>query len=205
MTMGALGPAIAVLLVLFVFFVGFVARRIEARKGAPAPVPRPAWVSAPSVPAGVRESIDLRQSLRLMSQTHGPTLQGLEIRLDLVLPDEPLRVFAVPEDLQNLLGEIVDMAACMLQGGAALQVLARVDGHHAVINWRDTGDESPCLARAFDGAGGTMASRALSCQAIAARYGARIYAAPSPLGDRSITLRFPIHGPRKTPESGVRL
>ena len=127
MTMGALGPAIAVLLVLFVFFGGFMARRIEARKGAPAPVPRPARVSAPSVPAGVRESIDLRQSLRLMSQTHGPTLQGLEIRLDLVLPDEPLRVFAVPEDLQNLLGHIVDMAACMLQGGAALQVLARFD------------------------------------------------------------------------------
>lgn len=200
MTMGVLGPAIAALLVLFVWF---VARRIEARKAAPAP--RPTQVSAPSAPVDVRESIDLRRLLRLLSQTHGPALQGLEIHLDLVLPDEPLCVFAVPEDLQDLLGHIVDMAAGMLQGGAALQVLARVDGHHVVINWRDTGGDSPRLACAFDGAGGRIASQALSCQAIAARYGARIYAAPSPLGDRSLALRFPIHGQRKTPGPGVRI
>lgn len=145
-------------------------------------------------PSTVRESVDLRQSLRLMAQAHGPSLQRLGIRLELSLPDEPLRVFAAPADLLNLLGHIVGMAGGALPGGYALQVLARVDGQHAVINWRDIGDEAPRLALAFENVGRPISARALTCQAIAARYGARIYAAPSPLGDRSLTLRFPLHG-----------
>lgn len=181
----------------------FLATRIGARKVAADPAPRLDRAAAPRIPAAAGEPVELQQLLGLMSRTHGPMLQRHDIGLELVLTDQPIFVLAVPDDLQLLLGHIFGMAASLLHGGTALHVLARADGHHAVINWRDAGDEGPQLARAFEGFGRPIASRALTCQTIAARYGARVYPAPSPLGDRSLTLRIPLLRQRKTPGAGV--
>lgn len=148
-------------------------------------------------PAADREPIDLRQPLRAMPQTHGPMLARRGIHLDLFLPDEALTVAVVPGDLPRFIAHILDVAAGTLQQGTTLHVLARAEGQHAVINWRDASAGATRLSHAFATADHATAARVLACQTIAARYGARIYAAPSPLGDGCLTVRFPLHGPRE--------
>lgn len=173
-------------------------RAFGLRTGAPsrerAGAPNP---SAPrKAPDAARERVDLRQPLRAVSQAHGPMLARLGIHLDLFLPDDPLTVTAVPGELSQLIAHILDVAAGVLRQDTTLHVLARAEGQHAVVNWRDGSVGAPRLSHAFATADSTTAERVLACQTIAARHGARIYAAPSPLGDGCLTVRFPLHGRR---------
>ena len=165
------------------------------RHPAPSDAPNPGFHRQD--PHAAREPIDLRQPLRAMSQAHGPMLAHLGIHLDLFLPDDPLTVTAIPGDLSQLVAHILDVAVGALQQDTTLHVLARAEGRHAVINWRDASVGAPRLSHAFATADSTTAARVLACQTIAARYGARIYAAPSPLGDACLTVRFPLHGQRE--------
>jgi hypothetical protein len=143
-----------------------------------------------------RERIDMRQALRALSGTHAPRLAHLGIGFDLRLPEHPLDVHAVPDDLPRLFAHIADVAAGVLRPDSTLHVLARAEGQHAVINWRDAGEAPPLLSRAFEATGPAARPRVLQCRAIAERHGARIYTAPSPLGGDCLTLRFPLHGGR---------
>ena len=156
-------------------------------------------------PHAARECMDLRQPLRAMSQAHGPMLARLGIHLDLFLPDDPLTVTAIPGDLSQLVAHILDVAVGALRQDTTLHVLARAEGPHAVINWRDASVGAPRLSHAFATADSTTAARVLACQTIAARHGARIYAAPSPLGDACLTVRFPLHGQREARASAAIL
>lgn len=153
--------------------------------------------SAPRpTPDAARERVDLRQPLRAMSQAHGPMLAQRGIHLDLFLPDDALTITAVPGELSQLIAHILDVAAGALRQDTTLHVLARAEGQHAVLNWRDGSVGAPRLSHAFATADSSTAERVLACQTIAARHGARIYAAPSPLGDGCLTVRFPLHGRR---------
>jgi hypothetical protein len=152
-----------------------------------------------------REHADLRQPLRALAATHGAMLARRGIALELLLPDDPLTVALVPADVSQLMAHIADMAAAVLPQGATLRVLARAEGRHAVINWREAaaGDNSgistdrPRLSQTFETRGcATLTPRVHACQEIAARHGARIYSAPSALGDSCLTLRFPLHAVR---------
>lgn len=171
--------------------------------------PAPTGASGPGVhrqaPHAARERMDLRQPLRAMSQAHGPMLARLGIHLDLFLPDDPLTVTAIPGDLSQLVAHILDVAVGALRQDTTLHVLARAEGQHAVINWRDASVGAPRLSHAFATADSTTAARVLACQTIAARHGARIYAAPSPLGDACLTVRFPLHGQREARASAAIL
>jgi len=161
----------------------------------------PAHIGARPEPVTTRERIDLRQPLRALAVTHGATLAQRGIGLDLRLPEDPLPVAVIAGDLPQLMAHIADAAAATLPQGTTLHVLARAEGHQAVISWReatiDSDTDAPRLSHAFE----TSASRAATprihaCRAIVARHGARIYTAPSPLGDGCLTLRFPLYGDR---------
>lgn len=160
------------------------------------------FAAARQQPTAARERLDLRQPLRALTATHAAMLAQRGIAVDLFLPDGPLTVVAVPGDLQQLVAHIADAAATTLPPGATLQVLARAEGHHAVINWREastgtetgSGTDTPRLSQAFETkAGRPVTPRIHACQAIATRHRARIYTAPSPLGDGCLTLRFALH------------
>ena len=155
-----------------------------------------AQLAARQEAAAARERINLRQPLRALATTHGTTLAQRGIGLDFAVPDAPLTVAAIPGDLPRLMAHIADAAATALPQGATLHVLARAQGHQAVVSLREA-DAAPRLSQAFEtGIGRPASPLAHACQAIAARHGARIYTAPSPLGDGCLTLRFPLYGVR---------
>ncbi|WP_432729364.1 hypothetical protein [Variovorax sp. W6] len=163
-----------------------------------------AQFAAQQQPAAARERIDLRQPLRSLATVHGATLAQRGIGLELAVPDAPLTVAAIAGDLSRLMAHIADTAATTLPNGSTLHVLARAEGHQAVVSLReaelsagDAADVPPRLSLAFEtGIGRPASPLAHACQAIAARHSARIYTAPSPLGDGCLTLRFPLHGAR---------
>ncbi|MGJ7537966.1 MULTISPECIES: hypothetical protein [unclassified Variovorax] len=163
----------------------------------------PAHIGARPGPVATRERIDLRQPLRALAVTHGATLAQRGIGLDLRLPEDPLPVAVIAGDLPQLMAHIADAAAATLPQGTTLHVLARAEGHQAVISWReatigsDSDTDAPRLSHAFEtSASRTATPRIHACRAIVARHGARIYTAPSPLGDGCLTLRFPLYGDR---------
>jgi len=175
-----------------------------ARKmGGSRPVAAPSPAAGRKEPTLVRESVDLRQPLRAMSQAQGPVLARLGIDFDLRLPDDVLPVSAIPDELHALLADIAGVATEVLPPDTTLQVLARVDGGHAVVNWCDSGAGTPRLAAAFSRPGGAADARIQACRAIVSRHGARLYTAPSPLGDGCLTLRFPLQGRDGTRASGL--
>lgn len=185
MSAGSLGLVVAALFALGAAW--FTGRTLGARAGAGTPA---AQVAA------ARERIDLRQPLR----THAAALAQRGIDVDLSVPDTPLPVAALAGDLPRLMAHIADAAAATLPQGTTLRVLARAEGHQAVISLREADASSetiPRLSQAFEtGAGRAVAPHVHACQAIAARHGARIYTAPSPLGGGCLTLRFPLDGTR---------
>ncbi|NVM93237.1 hypothetical protein FHT32_006931 [Variovorax sp. SG517] len=77
---------------------------------------------------------------------------------------------------------------------------ARAEEHRAAISLREADAPSetvPRLSQAFEtGTGRAVAPHVHACQAIAARHGARIYTATSPLGGGCLTLRLPLDGAR---------
>ncbi|MGJ7606234.1 hypothetical protein ACSFA7_17950 [Variovorax sp. LT1R20] len=176
----------------FALGAAWLARKMSGSR--PAAAPPPADGRKKPALAAARESVDLRQPLRAMSQAQGPVLARLGIDFNLFVPDDPLLVSAIPNELHALIGNIVGVATEVLQPDTTLHVLARVDGGHAVVNWCDSGDGTPHLAAAFSRPGSAADDRIQACRAIVSRHGARLYTAPSPLGDNCLTLRFPLQG-----------
>lgn len=173
----------------FALGAAWLARKMGgSRPDAAAPAPAAGRKS----PALARESVDLRQPLRAMSQAQGPMLARLGIDFNLFLPDDPLLVSAIPDELHALMAGIVGVATEVLQPDTTLHVLARIDGGHAVVNWCDTGVGTPCLAAAFSRPDSAADERIQACQTVMSRHGARLYTAPSPLGESCLTLRFPL-------------
>lgn len=145
---------------------------------------------------------DAQQTLRASSVQDlrpllGTTPDASGIRFDVLLPREPVPVFAVEAELRDLLSKIAAHAASVMSVGATLQVLARVEGGHAVVHWRDLDAEDvrPPLARFFDALDAASQASARICERIASRHGGRIYSAPHADGALGLTLRLPLHEP----------
>lgn len=148
--------------------------------------------SAPLRSQGLFETIDLRQFLCSLQTSYEPTLERRGIRLDLVVPSMPLTVTARKVDLHRLFAHIIRELCDMPAWGVTLRILARSDGAQAVINCLDAGVPEPRLARAFGGFAAERTSAVVACRAIVDDLGGRLYASPSPLGQQSLTLRFPL-------------
>jgi len=120
---------------------------------------------------------------------------GKAIRLDIQLPQEAVRVFAIEAELRELLAKVTAYAASVMRAGTTLQVSAHADGEQAVVHWRDLDavDAHPPLARFFDGRlPAAMAASAKACERIAGHHGGRIYSAPHGGGVLGLTLRLPL-------------
>ncbi|WP_171022489.1 MULTISPECIES: ATP-binding protein [unclassified Variovorax] len=117
------------------------------------------------------------------------------IRLDIRLPHEAVRVFAIEEELRELLAKVTAYAASVMRAGTTLQVSAHAEGEQAVIHWRDLDavDARPLLARFFDSThASAAAASAKACERIADHHGGRIYSAPHGDGVLGLTLRLPL-------------
>lgn len=192
-----LGIAVFVSLLLFVFW-RILQQRTDTVRRPPRPVLKPHT-------AGPRNQADIRQLLSQMSESLRARLQAAGMALELRLPADPLPVLLDRSGMQEVFGQIVDLACRAMHAGSTLRVLGRIEGTHAVVNFMDTTPDTsePRLARCFDAASAgvarqredteAVASVAL-CTQIVAEHRGRLYAAPSPLGGLGITLRLPLQG-----------
>jgi two-component system sensor histidine kinase BaeS len=170
--------------------------------------PRPASAAPPAIAQrahlpGPRSHTDIRQLLHQMSESLRGRLQAAGMALELRLPGDPLQVLLDRSGMQEVLARVVELACRAMHAGSTLQVLGRIDGVHAVVNFIDAapGLDEPRLARCFDAVAArsprwrsdvdAIASVAL-CEQIVSEHRGRIYAAPSPLGSLGITLRLPL-------------
>ncbi|WP_432727378.1 ATP-binding protein [Variovorax sp. W6] len=135
------------------------------------------------------------QDIRPLLDAASAQADGRAIRLDIQLPQEAVRVFAIEAELRELLAKVTAYAASVMRAGATLQVSAHADGGQAVIHWRDLDavDAHPPLARFFDSKlSAAMAASARACERIAGHHGGRIYSAPDGGGVLGLTLRLPL-------------
>jgi hypothetical protein len=117
------------------------------------------------------------------------------IRLDVRLPPEAMRVFAIESELHELLAKVMAYAAGVMRAGATLQLSAHADREQAVIHWRDLDavDMHPPLAKFFDSRhSAAVVASARACERIAGHHGGRIYSAPLGGGVLGLTLRLPL-------------
>lgn len=194
-----LAIAAAVLFILVMFWNSLKAnmRPRSAQFEAPEPAGRAAMPAATyaAAPAPTRrETIDLRQFLCALQSSYEPTLERRGIRLDLCVPAMPLTVAVRKSDLHRLFAHFIRELCEASCWGVTLRILARSDGAQAVINCLDIGAPEPRLARAFSGISAAEAAKppAMAARAIVSELGGRLYAAPSPLGQQSLTLRIPL-------------
>ncbi|SCK51722.1 hypothetical protein VAR608DRAFT_5210 [Variovorax sp. HW608] len=140
----------------------------------------------------VRETIDLRQFLCALQSTYEPTLARHGLGLELEVPSMPLTVAVHEADLRRVFAHIIREVCAAPAPGATLRILARSDGAQAVINCLDAGGAEPVVPRILAAHGDATPSAIATCRAIVEELGGRMYAAPSPLGQQSLTLRFPL-------------
>jgi len=138
-----------------------------------------------------RATIDLRQFLCAVQSTYESTLARNGLRLELDVPSMPLTVSVREADLRRVFAHIVREVCAAPAPGATLRILARSDGAQAVINCLDS-DGPEAMVPRLTAQGGAMTSAISACRAIVEDLGGRLYAAPSPLGQQSLTLRFPL-------------
>jgi len=142
--------------------------------------------------APLREPIDLRQFLCDFQSTYESKLARHGLRLELEMPSMPLTVAVCEADLQRVFAHIVRELCEAPAQAATLRVLARSDGAQAVINCVDAGGPAPLLSRFLAADSAARPSTGATCRTIVNGLGGRLYAAPSPLGQQSLTLRLPL-------------
>jgi len=140
----------------------------------------------------VRETVDLRQFLCALQSTYEPTLARHGLGLELELPSMPLTVAVHEADLRRVFAHVIREVCAAPAAGATLRILARSDGAQAVINCLDAGGPEPVVPRILAAQGDAAPSAIATCRAIVEAFGGRLYAAPSPLGQQSLTLRLPL-------------
>lgn len=142
-----------------------------------------------------RMSASRAQDIGALLDAASAQADGKAFRLDIQLPQEAVRVFAIEAELRELLAKVTAYAASVMRAGTTLQVSAHADGEQAVVHWRDLDavDAHPPLARFFDGRlPAAMAASAKACERIAGHHGGRIYSAPHGGGVLGLTLRLPL-------------
>ncbi|MFX1678996.1 ATP-binding protein [Mitsuaria sp. CC2] len=152
-----------------------------------------------------KSEVDLCQLIDVTAGAFGERLHGSGLRLQLDLPEQPLRVFGDERRLRQLLGNLVENSCRYTDAGGALSISARRSGEHAVIDVQDTspGVGPEHLPRLFERFFRVDASRSrrgggsglgLSiCQRIAEAHEGRIEARPSPLGGLWMRVELPVH------------
>lgn len=194
-----IGIAIATaLLLLFPMFLRRWRRRAAASS---TPARRAATLLQTARTPGPRSVTDLCELLREEEIALGKPLQTAGMALEMKLEPVHLAVHLDRPAIRFLFAQIVELACRVMPPGSSLQVLARKDGAHAVVNFMDAGPciEEPQIGRQFERVSTLRSGRhpneevqcALLCAQIVSDHGGRIYAAPSPLGRLGLTVRLP--------------
>ncbi|UXH76875.1 ATP-binding protein [Roseateles amylovorans] len=149
--------------------------------------------------------VDLRELIGITAAAFGERLHSSGLRLRLDLPDEALTVFGDERRLRQLLGNLIENSCRYTEAGGELQISARRQGRHAVVNVQDTapGVDGEHLPRLFERfyrvepsrsrrSGGSGLGLSI-CQRIAEAHEGRIEALHSPLGGLWLRLALPIH------------
>ncbi|MBB3175860.1 hypothetical protein [Variovorax sp. Sphag1AA] len=139
-----------------------------------------------------RETLDLRQFLCAVQSTYEPALARHGLLLELEVPSMPLTVVAREAELRRVFAHLFREVCAVPAAGATLRILARSDGAQAVVNCLDTGGAEPVVSRILAAPSDRVPSAYVTCRAIVEGLGGRLYAAPSPLGQQSLTFRFPL-------------
>ncbi|MHC8382077.1 sensor histidine kinase efflux regulator BaeS [Pseudomonas sp. LB3P14] len=126
-----------------------------------------------------------------------------QLRLELDLPAQPLRLEADPKRLQQLFGNLLENAVRYTDPGGVLRISAAIDGDDVRIEFLDSGPgvEAQQLPRLFErfyrgeasrnrASGGAGLGLAI-CHSIALAHGGSLTADHSPLGGLWLTLRLP--------------
>lgn len=126
-----------------------------------------------------------------------------QLRLELDLPVQPLRLEADPKRLQQLFGNLLENAVRYTDPGGVLRISAAIEGDDVRIEFLDSGPgvEAQQLPRLFDrfyrgeasrnrASGGAGLGLAI-CRSIALAHGGSLTADHSPLGGLWLTLRLP--------------
>ncbi len=85
------------------------------------------------------EAIDVRDSVARVLESVHPLIEAKKHEIAVVLPPEPLRVFADPTRLEQVLGNLLTNAAKYSNDGGRITLSARLDRESVVITIRDTG------------------------------------------------------------------
>lgn len=143
---------------------------------------------------------DLLESCVAMFQER---LNALQLRVELDLPAQPLRVMADPKRLQQLFTNLLENTVRYTDPCGVLRISAAIDGDEARIEFLDSGPgvQAQQLPRLFErfyrgeasrnrASGGAGLGLAI-CHSIALAHGGNLTADHSPLGGLWLTLHLP--------------
>ncbi len=153
-----------------------------------------------------KDNIDLSEILEVSLGKHAK-LVSADLRVSLTIgssqDDQSLPMVGDPDRLQQLFDNLLQNSLRYTNQGGELQVTAREDGHHILVEWMDSdpGVSDNDLEHLFDrlyrvelsrnrAKGGSGLGLAI-CQNIVNAHGGTIAAGHSPLGGLRLTITFP--------------
>ncbi len=150
-----------------------------------------------------KAELDLRELIDSTAGAFGERIAGSGLQLQLELPEQPLPAFGDERRLRQLFNNLFENSCRYTDAGGALQVRARSEGRHTVIDVLDSapgvsGEQLPRLfERFFRGeasrsrkTGGAGLGLSI-CQRIVEAHEGRIEARPSPLGGLWLRVELP--------------
>jgi two-component system sensor histidine kinase BaeS len=146
---------------------------------------------------------DLREILELAVDAFRGRFAAAGIAVEMVLPAEPLIVFADERRIQQLFNNLLSNACRYTNAGGLLRIRAREEGGQLVVDFMDSepGIDADLIPRLFErffrgessrnrASGGAGLGLAI-CRSLAEAHGGRIEAQSSPLGGLWLTLHLP--------------
>lgn len=150
-----------------------------------------------------KADVNLRELLELSVDSFRERLASAGLRLELVLPAQPLMMFADERRMQQLFSNLVLNSCRYTDAGGVLRIEAREDGNEIAIDLMDSapGVDATLLPRLFErffrgeasrnrASGGAGLGLAI-CRSIVEAHGGTIEAKASPLGGLWIAVRLP--------------
>jgi two-component system sensor histidine kinase BaeS len=150
-----------------------------------------------------KADINLRELLELSVDSFRERLASAGLRLELVLPAQPLMMFADERRMQQLFSNLVLNACRYTDAGGVLRIEAREADNQIAIDLMDSapGVDAALLPRLFErffrgegsrnrASGGAGLGLAI-CRSIVEAHGGTIEAKASPLGGLWIAVRLP--------------
>lgn len=153
-----------------------------------------------------KTELDLREVIDDAAVAFAERLQSRGLALQVQLPAEPLATFGDERRLRQLFGNLLENSVRYTDAGGAVQVRARRDGRHTLVELHDSAPGVPAelVPRLFERffrvepsrsrrSGGAGLGLSI-CQRIVEAHEGTIVAAPSPMGGLCLRVELPALG-----------